>query len=201
MHLDVQWKLLEHRISYRGPELRPHWVLERTGIYGSALAGFFGPCDVATDKLVDWEDRLANDSIRAELMFHVVGEFFGISLDTGVLCQRLYMVWAETLLVRAGINVRRQGDDLYCLGVPGKAYDVEYKLSVSIATATPVSVLIHWGINVDAHGAPSTVKACGLKDFGWDETRILAFAKDLMAHYSEELREIRTAICKVRPVI
>ena len=63
-------------------------------------------------------------------------------------------------------HVRRQGDDLYCLGVPGKAYDVSTN-SVSIATAAH-GVRTILGHHVDAH-APEHGEPAVL-DFGWDET-------------------------------
>lgn len=187
----VEYRILEESLTYSGKELRPHWGLERTGVYGSLITAFLGPCDVPTAHLVDMEDRLAHDHIRAETMLHFVGEFFGTTLEAGVLYQRLFMNRAERLLREAGMpGILREGDDL-------RAKDGG-KLSVSIATVSPVSVLIHWGINVDPSGAP--VKAAGLNQLGWPKERVLDFAKELLAHYIQELEEIRIAQCKVRPV-
>lgn len=193
----VQFKILEKTlhepIVYTGTELRSHWGLERTGVYGSLLTAFIGPCEVPTQHLVDWEDRLASDTIKAKSMLHVIGEFYGINLETGVFCQRLFMVWAERLLSEAGtqkgIKVVRKGDDLFW---------GDKKLSVSIATVSPVSVLMHWGINIDSEGAP--VKAAGLNALGWSGPEVLTFAKNLLTHYIEELEDIRIAQCKVRSV-
>ncbi|MEW6055710.1 MAG: DUF366 family protein [Bdellovibrionota bacterium] len=179
----------EKPITYTGKELRPHWGLETTGEYGSLLTVFIGPCEVPTAHLVDWEDRLAADHIQAASMLHVVGEFFGTTLEAGVLYQRLFMVWAERLLREEHAQVKRFGDDLF--------WD-DKKLSVSIATASPVSVLIHWGINIDCKGAP--VKAAGLNQLGWSDAEVLIFAKKLVTYYIGELEEIQLAQCKVRPV-
>lgn len=180
---------LEKPLVYTGRELRPHWGLERTGIYGSLLTAFVGPCEVPTAHLVDWEDRLAGDCIRAARMLHVIGEFFGATLESGVLYQRLLMVWAERILNQEGLAAIRRGDDLF-VG--------DGKLSVSIATASPVSVLVHWGLNVDPTGAP--VAASGLERLGWGNHEVLGFANKLLTHYIGELEEIRIAQCKVRPV-
>ena len=180
---------LEKPLTYTGCELRPHWGLEQTKVYGSLLTAFVGPCDVPTGHLVDMEDRLASDRIGAASMLHILGEFYGTSLEAGVLYQRLMMVWVERLLNEAGKKVVRSGDDIF-LG--------DRKLSVSIATVSPVSVLIHWGFNIDPSGAP--VKAVGFGEFGWGGLEVLAFAKKLMTHYIGELEEIRIAQCKVRPV-
>jgi hypothetical protein len=191
----VQFRIIEESvnrpITYTGKELRPHWGLENTGVYGSLLTAFLGPCKVPTEDLVDWEDRLASDHIEAKSMLHILGEFFGTSLEAGVLYQRLAMVWAERLLQEEGVAVTRSGDDLFVEG--------DHKLSVSIATVSPVSVLIHWGININCAGAP--VKAAGLNQFGWSEDKVLGFAKKLLTHYIGELEEIRVAQFKVRPVV
>lgn len=183
-------KTLGEPLKYTGRELRPHWGLEQTKIYGSLLTAFIGPCEVPTGDLVDMEDRLAGDMIRSASMLHVIGEFFDASLEAGVLYQRLFMVWAERLLRQEGLSVERAGDDLFVeeLG----------KLSVSIATVSPVSVLIHWGFNIDPAGAP--VKAAGLQTLGWKNSEVLAFAKKLLSHYIAELEDMRIAQCKVRSV-
>lgn len=190
----VQFRVLEDTLTkpltYTGRELRPHWGLERTGVYGSLITAFVGPCEVPTEHLVDMEDRLANDLIRSTSMLHFIGEFFGTGLEAGVLYQRLLVVWAERLLREAGLSIVRSGDDLFV--------DGDHKLSVSIATVSPVSVLVHWGLNIDPRGAP--VQAAGLERLGWQNPEVLAFAKKLLTHYIGELEEIRIAQCKVRPV-
>jgi hypothetical protein len=185
----LQTKILNELIPYTGLELRPHWGLEKTGIYGPLIVAFRGPCEVPTGHLVDWEDRLANDFIRAKSMLHFIGEFFGTDLEAGVLYQRLFMAAAERLLIDSGLRAVRRGDDLFI---------DERKLSVSIATVSAVSVLLHWGINIDSTGAP--VKACGLGEFGWNDTRVLDFAKQLLRYYSEEVQSVQIARCKVKPL-
>ena len=40
---------------------------------------------------MDWEDKLAHDRIDAKEMIHFIGEFFGMSLNEGVLTQRFFM--------------------------------------------------------------------------------------------------------------
>ena len=71
------------------------------------------------------------------------------------------------------------------------------KLTVSIATKSVNSILIHTGINIDSNGAP--VKACGLKnDLGISD--IEAFAAEVLEKYSEEIDDIILASTKVRGV-
>lgn len=176
---------------YHGPELRPHFILSQYKIEGSAVVAFRGPCDVKTDHLVDWEDRLANDSIKAKEMIHFLGEFFGITLKEGIWIQRLLVSESASILSSMGAKVLRDGDDLFVN---------EKKLSVSIVTASPVSVLLHLGINVDAEGAPSTVQAIGLKEFLKTE-QIVKFVDLLLGRFQEEYSSVERASVKVRPVI
>ncbi|MGZ3687938.1 MAG: DUF366 family protein, partial [Bdellovibrionota bacterium] len=130
--------------AYTGVELRPHFLLSEYGIRGSAVLAFEGPCQVKTEHMVDWEDRLAEDRIEARKMVHFIGEFFGMPLTEGVTLQRLFMSILGETLQRELISARRpeqvirDGDDLF-VG--------DRKLSVSIVTASPVSLLLHTGIN------------------------------------------------------
>lgn len=175
-------------IPYTGAELRSHWIMHTCGLRGDAIVAFQGPCDVPLDHMVDLVDVAAGDSIRAASMLHFIVEHFGLPLSEAVLRQRLLVAQAGDVLrsVNGMEALRRHGDDLFLDG---------RKLSVSIATLSPVSALIHLGINVDPTGAP--VVAVGLAEFG---VQPADFAERLMAAYTTELAEIREACCKVRPV-
>ena len=200
--MQITTKIIETEMPYTGPELRPHYLLEKWKVRGSAIASFIGPCEVKTEHLVDWEDRLANDFIRSKSMLHFLGEFFGITLAEGVLYQRLFMAIAGQEISKAsGKIVTREGDDLFWND--GKD---DRKLSVSIVTASPVSRLLHAGINLDATGAP--VKAAGLYDLGIgaanseaQKTAIRALTTRILYTFEEEVRGIEWACAKVRPVV
>lgn len=172
---------------YFGPELRPHFLLSELGIRGSALAAFMGPCRVETSHLVDWEDRLVSDRIEARWMVHFLGEFFGVTLREGVLLQRLFITLLADTLRERGIAVRRDGDDLFVS---------ERKLSVSIVTASPVSCLLHAGINIDPSGAP--VPAIGLKEIGIQPD---AWVPEALERFQREWDGMDWACVKVRPVV
>jgi uncharacterized protein len=183
--------------AYTGVELRPHFLLTELSLRGTGIGAFIGPCHVQTEHLVDWEDRLALDRIEARSMVHFIGEFFGGSLREGVLIQRLFMALAfETLNARL-VNgaspfwLRRSGDDLFVerVGEPRK-------LSVSIVTASPVSLLLHVGINIDPAGAP--VPAIGLAELGIDPRE---WAAELLRLFAEEWAGMEWACVKVRPVM
>ena len=78
-------------------------------------------------------------------------------------------------------EIRRSGDDIFV-----KIDGVDKKLSVSIATKSITSVLIHTGLNILSEGAP--VSASGLlSELGIKD--IKNFACDVMERYSEELEE------------
>ncbi|MGK5083137.1 DUF366 family protein [Bdellovibrionota bacterium FG-1] len=179
---------------YTGVELKPHFLLTQMNLKGSAIGAFIGPCHVQTEHLVDWEDRLAQDRIEARWMVHFIGEFFGMGLREGVFLQRLFMATLGDLVNeslhqggRAGDGVRRDGDDLF-VG--------DRKLSVSIVTASPVSVLLHAGINIDPTGAP--VPAIGLQELGVLPEEWVPLA---LERFAQEYEGIVWACAKVRPVL
>ena len=182
----MQWRFLPQRIAYTGCELRAHWIYDQTGLAGDAVVGFCGPASVPVAHMVDREDVRRGEGIRAAGMLHLIAEHFDADLLRTVLRQRLLVCLAAELLQAAGVAVARQGDDLFL---------AERKLSVSIATASPVSTLIHLGLNVDPTGAP--VPAVGLTELG-----ILGreLAEQLMSAYVSELASCEVARCKVRGV-
>jgi hypothetical protein len=189
----IQFHVSHEVRPYTGVELRPHFLLSELGIRGSAIAVFTGPCHVQTDHLVDWEDKLAHDRIDAKEMIHFVGEFFGMSLNEGVLTQRFFMATLlevcneELQRLEKGALLNRTGDDLW-VG--------DRKLSVSIVTATPVSVLMHVGINIDPKGAP--VPAVGLAEIGVDPARIVSSFSE---RFMKEWNDMKWACTKVRPMV
>ena len=177
-----------HPIAYTGHQLRSHWILDTFGVQGDAIVAFRGPCRVALTEMVDLADVAAGEAIEAAQMLHLIAEHFDHDLQRAVLRQRLLIcLIAERLAEREGVPpLRREGDDLFA---------GERKLSVSIATLSPVSVLIHVGINIDPAGAP--VPAVGLAEWGVDADEL---ASELVAAYAREMDGAALAACKVRGV-
>lgn len=175
-------------IPYTGRELRSHWIFDTFGILGDAAVAFVGPCDVATAGLVDRVDAAAGEAIRAAWMLHVMVERFDPDLPRAILHQRLLVALAAERLreLAPGVPLCRSGDDLL-VG--------ERKLSVSIATVSAVSALVHLGLNVDPTGAP--VPAIGLAELGVDPQ---ALGEALLAAYTTELAGMDVARVKVRAV-
>lgn len=194
----IQTAISSQERTYFGPELRPHFLLTEMNLRGSAIGAFIGPCQVKTEHLVDWEDRLANDHIAAGKMVHFIGEFFGLSLREGVLIQRLFMATALQVIqdacarsIAPGAKFIREGDDIFL-----EEGSSRRKLSVSIVTSSAVSQLFHAGINLDSTGAP--VAAVGLYELG---LKSHAWVEELLRRVSEELNSLEWACAKVRPVM
>ena len=180
--------LIEKEIKYIGSQLAPHWIYKNFKLQGDAIVAFIGECEVALTEMVDIEDVINNEPIYSKSMLSFITEQFNINLVEGVFRQRLLICIIKELLEERGIFVVRNGDDLM---IDGK------KLSVSIATKSTTSILIHTGLNIVSEGAP--VKASGLtSELGI--TNIKEFALEVMKRYSEELEDINLASTKVRGV-
>ncbi|MDR1327789.1 MAG: DUF366 family protein [Heliobacteriaceae bacterium] len=181
----MKTRFLEQEIKYDGTQLAPHWIYRNFRIQGDAVAAFKGECEVKLAEMVDIEDVLNNEPIYSKSMLHFISEQFNTGLAEGVFRQRLLICIIKEALEKRGVAVQRRGDDLF---VNSK------KLTVSIATKSLTSVLIHTGINIDADGAP--VAAAGLtSDLGIND--IEALAKEIMICYSDEIDDIILATTKV----
>jgi uncharacterized protein len=177
---------LEPRQPYDGSQLRPHFLRQRFGVAGDAAVVFRGPADVAGEALVDLEDRARENVIKSADMLHLMVERFEVDLVEGIFLQRMIAaITADLVRARTPRAVARNGDDVR---VEGR------KLTVSIATVSPVSTLIHFGINVDPAGAP--VPAVGLAELGVEPA---AFAASLLDAIDAELEGIALARAKVAP--
>lgn len=179
-------KYINKIIDYDGSQLAPHYIYKNFNLLGNSLIAFRGKCNVKLDKMVDLEDVKAKSKIYSEDMLHFIGEFFGISLKQAVLYQRLLIVIIKEILEEKGIQVKRVGDDIFL---------VKKKLSISIATVSLVSALIHIGINISSKNTP--VATMGLKDLGLTHKKL---ALEILDRFREELKSINRASCKVKSV-
>jgi hypothetical protein len=176
------------RVDYTGAELRSGFIRERFGVEGDCIVAFRGACRVSGDRLVDLEDLAAGKTVWGDDMLHFIVEIFGMGLAHITCVQRLLCAAAKDA-VDAGcgrLAVERRGDDLF-VG--------EGKLSVSVATVSPVSGLVHLGLNVTTEGVP--VRAACLADLGLDPD---AMAGEIMERFTAELDSVDHATRKVRPV-
>jgi hypothetical protein len=179
--------MLEEQIKYDGTQIQPHWIYRNFGLLGDTIVAFVGEVDVALDKMVDLADVKEKEFIYSPLMLNFIVEHFSNDLELAIYRQRMLMVAIKEELEQYEIKVQRVGDDLYIN---------RGKLSVSIATCSVLSTLMHIGLNIETYNTP--VKTSGLNELGIKD--ISAFANNVMLNYKRELERIYEARCKVRGI-
>lgn len=175
-------------LTYDGAQLRAHFAFDTFGVLGDSIVAFTGACNVKTCALVDLEDARRNLFIRSENMLHFIAEHFRFDLHHTIALQRLLvaLIIEEIHDALPEVRLTRKGNDIF---------EDNLKLSVSIATRSPVSTLIHTGVNISANLAP--VPAKGLGDYGLSAP---AVAHGVMHRYREEIAGIERSAAKVRGV-
>lgn len=191
--MQMQTKFIsDQQITYDGRQLAPHWIYRRHDMLGDAAVAFIGPCNVELTEMVDIEDVKKVDPIYSPLMLHFIIEFYECKLHQTVYRQRMLIVHAKEWLERRTTwRVERDGDDIYIT----RPDESRGKLSVSIATASVTSTLIHTAFNILTEGTP--VPTVGLAEMGIEPAE---FAQALLSSYAAEVEDIRLASCKVRAV-
>lgn len=176
---------IEQEMTYDGRQLQSHFAYKYFGITDNSIVAFAGPVKVDLTEMVDIEDVRNSDPIASDRMVSFIVESFDLDLFGAVWMQRLLMA-----IIQDEINseaqaylIRRDGDDLF--------YE-DRKLSVSIATKSPVSSLIHCALNILPTGAPVPISC--LSEIGVDA---VSLAKRVMERFSAEYRSIRFASVKV----
>lgn len=194
--MKILTKFIPTEIGYDGTQLTAHWIYRNFDILGNAVVSFVGPCDVKLQEMVDLEDVKTRSPIYSRSMLHFIGEFFDLDLEKTVYRQRLFMALLKDILEKQILQKQvlqkktsqkqfiRRGDDIY---------DKDFKLTVSIATLSPISTLMHVGINIISDGTPVPTK--GLTDYGLS-AEILA--NELLEIFKIELESSWLARCKVR---
>jgi len=180
----LEIKYIDKKTRYDGSQLAPHWIYKTTGIMGDAVVAFCGPCNISYDNMADLEDVLAKESIKADNMLHFIGELFGKDCFSAIGVQNAFVSEIHSSLLKKGVKVVKHGDDLFV----GKG-----KLSISIASVSSVSALIHIGINIENKGTPVTTSA--LQEFG---IKPKDFAMDVLKRMKKEYSRMVLASCKVR---
>lgn len=183
---------IDKQITYTGRELSPHWIYKNFNVQGSAIASFIGPVRVDLSEMVDIEDVINNEPISSDLMLNFIIEDFEISLAHCVSRQRLFICIIkevlEEILQDRGAMIKRDGDDLFFNGK---------KLSVSIATKSITSSLIHTALNIVSDGAP--IEVSSLNEIGISNVK--EFAIKIMDKFTAEISDMDFAKSKVRGVL
>lgn len=172
--------------EYTGREMRPLWAYERFGIEEDSVVCFLGACDVGAGYMLDMEDKKAEARIYSPKMLHFVVEHFDLPIMKLIyLRQRLLAAIAREAVEEAsGKSTGREGDDLY--------YG-NRKLSVSIASTSPVSSKVHLGINV------TSVEYASLSDMELSG-EVEGLGKEIAEAYAGEIEGIERDIRKTRPL-
>lgn len=172
-------------MKYTGKELRSHFAYNNFGLQGDSIIAFIGGCDISSENMLDLEDVRTKSKIYSKKMLHFMIEHFDSNLENIILKQRLFVsIVTDEIKKITKRQVIRLGDDIY---------DRNKKFSISIATISPVSGMIHFGINVISKGAP--VPAIGLADYRINPKH---FAGVIIDRYVEEIESINKAKCKVK---
>ena len=178
---------IDKEIKYTGAELSPHWIYKNFHIKGDAIVCFKGAVDVQLTEMVDIEDVINNEPIKSDKMANFIIEVFNSNLREMIIRQRLFISIIKETLEDMGVNVKRKGDDLF--------YNNK-KLSVSIATKSTVSTLVHTGINLVSTGAP--IEVSSIKDM--EIINEDCFIEEIMKRFCIEIEDIEFAKVKVRGV-
>jgi len=178
----------QQELAYTGKELHSHFALSKFNIIGDSLVAFVGPCSISGDDLVDMEEALSGQTIYSPKMLHFIAEFFGMDIHRAVLWQRLLVSIAMSSVIeqKKRIHIERYGDDLY-IG--------DKKLSISVATVSPVSALVHLGMNIDVTGVNFPI--IGLQELNMHPEGLALF---ILEAFAREVEGARLAISKVRGV-
>lgn len=185
----MQYHIHRNPLNYDGSQLQSLFTYKNFGLMGDSVTVFRGSCRVEQREMVDMEDVAAQDWIYSEDMLHFIVEHFDMDLEKTIIRQRLLIATIKEELETLGVSsLKRSGDDLY---------EGDKKLSVSIATLSPVSTLIHCGLNVLNHNTP--IPTIGLSNLRIPN--ILEFGESVAKHYCSEVLSMRLARCKVRGVL
>jgi len=178
-------KFIKKELLYDGSQLRSHWIFEKFSIQGDAIVSFIGPCDIKEEFMCDLEDKIMGLKISGKRMVHFIGEFFNADIVRGVCLQRIFISVLKEIIEESTSNVlTRKGNDLFYKNK---------KLSISIASVSPLSALIHIGLNLVSEGAP--IKVSSLMDLGID---VKKFIKDSLSKMKSEYEGIIRATSKVK---
>lgn len=184
----VKTRFVRRRVDYDGSQIESLWAYRAFRIQGDSIVAFKGACEIPFRNMVDLEDILARSRIAGPWMLHFVAEHFNADLERAVLRQRLLVCAVkDELEARCRKRFQRMGDDLF---------DGTRKLSISIATVTPLSSKIHLGINI-RRATGVGVPTAGLEDYGVAPDPM---ARAVLHRYGDEMDGVYDARTRVRGV-
>lgn len=210
---------IDSEMKYDGSQLRSLYSFLEHRIQGDSVISWVGGCDIPMDKIVDGQDLMEGSTIYSDKMLHFIVEIFDAKLIQMVLLQRLFgdIVRDEVVKYSHGqVFLERKGDDLYLKEesvkvLSGEDVDTpmnferapiknkDLKMNISIATVSPVSGLLHFGINISSKNTP--VKTYSLQDLAvqtGQQFDASFWADKLMTRLKDELQSSIAATQKVK---
>ena len=176
--------IADRRIDYNGSQINSLWAYMLFEAQDDTIVCFRGKCSILLDHMIDMEDRIKAEKIISPDMIHFIIEHFdSTSLQLAYTRQRLFSCIAEEALKDLGFIVERHGDDLFYQGG---------KLSISIASSSPVSMKIHFGINV-VSGEYMSLEKMGIADAE-------ALMRQIGERYLHEFEDIERDVRKSKPL-
>ncbi|MCB0413233.1 MAG: DUF366 family protein [Bdellovibrionales bacterium] len=186
----MEFKYIGTELAYDGSQLRSLYAYMNHKLLGDSLIAWVGSCNISKEEMVDGEDLIAEQEIRGDLMLHFIAEIFDRDLFSGVCLQRLFADICMSTLKElspekeVAHQLSRAGDDIYFQ---------DRKLSISVATRSPLSTLFHFAVNIVNEGTP--VKTLCLNELKVDARD---FGQQLGSKFCMEYQHILTATKKVR---
>lgn len=196
-------------LEYNGDQLRSQFNYELTKQPGDSIIAFVGAMNVSKDHMVDIEDVVNNDFIYSPKAVNFVIELFDISMEAVALYQLAFMRIIydniNTFLTYEKNNtpdrtfayesILLKGDDLFLTS----KNEPPKKLSVSIATKSILSGLIHVGLNLTVNDKVP-VLAAGLEELFAQEEIDYLIGK-IMSDFVTYVADIKNRKVKVKGVI
>lgn len=194
----INIKFIDREIAYTGEQISPLWAFENFNIKGDSIIIFIGPLKVATEKLIDAEDKIKAEKekeefpISADRALNFIAEHFdSSSLRLAYHRQRILIFSAKEKIEEfSGKKLERKHGDLYFNGK---------KLSVSIASCGLNSHKIHFALNIASSGFPRNVKACSLSELEiTGDKMIKKLGIEIAQKYTSEIEKIELDIAKTK---
>jgi hypothetical protein len=177
----MRYKFLEQIINYDGSQLKPHFIYETCEFLEDSIVAFKGKCNVKKEFMIDKEDLIHGHDIYSTAMLHFICEIFFDDIKTIVLRQRILIDIVKSCLLKLHPNIERKNTDLFIN---------DKKLSISIATVSKISGLIHLGLNIEDKDTPVPVSTIA--------TDPKKLANEIMKKFTEEMKYLKHTMRKVK---
>lgn len=187
-------------MEYDGSQLRPFYPYEMSQERGDGIVAFVGPMCLSPKEMIDMEDVLSNDRIWSPSAINFIIELFHINIETCVLYQRAFMQTIVDDMLAEGHkgklyssiqSITLEGDDIMVHDGEGLK-----KASVSIASVSHISGLMHVGLNLEVDDN-IPVPAIGLKNI-YQKFNTTFWIENIMSQFEAKIDSIRNATVKVK---